>query len=168
MAVRNLICRFERNPEINEELFELFFKRKPRLLPKNEFAVKLTPVQRQALEARYQTEPNVLAGHERIGDVRLFFRRKEKIVQWSRFFPLGADPSSTLLKKGIGSRIHHAITEHAAQQFSNYHIIHDSSIELPRLKQLQAMGIDPYFTYAMPDYLARVREFMTEQKKKGK
>ena len=166
MTVRKLICRVKKLTNVRE--FSLFFSRRPAQPAMDEITITLTPKQRQIIERRYRDEVDKLAGRERIGHATLNISPKKKKVKWVTFYPFGSKPSEMLLRKGIGSRVHSAIIESIAAEFPEHKIAHNIQIENARVDQLRSMGIDPYYAHTMKAYLTKVRQYMTEQKKKGK
>ena len=165
MAARKLICRIEKRDNIRNVL--LYFRRLPAQPTLGETTVELTAKQRQSIEKNYAEHPSVLAGKIQTGGAMLSIA-PNNMVKWMEFYPMGYNPSQVVLRKGIASRVHSEITERIAAEFPSHEIIHNTDIEDRRISHLRTMGIDPYFAYAMKDYLAAVRRHMTEQKKKGK
>ena len=177
MAVRDLLCRVSK--EVDDQRcarewnrrYELYFKSTTSPIGKNEFIIKLTPAQREAivnLPRDSRLPPNGYLGHAVV-----VVDPEAREIEWNGFYPLGK-PSpempipDSVKRLGIGTRVHHKGTEDLAANFPNYRILHGAFIENERLGHLGAMDIKPHVAYPIKVYRDKVRDYMRTAKQRGK
>ncbi|MFH1246827.1 MAG: hypothetical protein V1644_00455 [Candidatus Micrarchaeota archaeon] len=94
------------------------------------------------------------------GSVALHY--DDKRITLGRFMPLGTYNKKGPFRKGIGTRVHHAIVEHLAETLKGRTIKHQSREKLSRRRilQLEAMGVDITREYPIEEYRDIVRRYM--------
>ncbi len=161
MEKAGLVASVERNRSGNLEEIKFTFSQatKGQTLAKNEFLIPLSPAQ---LEAWAQ---HVRQHNFRIGDAVIRADRHAKRIGWTYFYPFGTASFIDTPKRGIGTIIHHHVTEFLARNFRGYVVWHTTP-GVGRQAHLRAMGIAPYTEYPINRYRKIVRRYL--DKKFGK
>lgn len=99
---------------------------------------------------------------DEVGHVRLTIGPTH--IHWEKFYPLGAGRALlNLRRRGIGSRVHHVVVEHLADNYREREIYH-STVSEDRKTQLKAMDIYPTFdVLPIEIYRRKVREYMVKK-----
>ncbi len=150
--------------------FEMKLGKKP--IKKEVLFVPLSEDRYQALLKLRQAKRRRL-GNANNGSAGLYIMPRIKKIEWVSFYPTGTIDSwldenyhgvafPSVRRMGIGSLVHHAVTEKIAELFPHYKIQH-LTVSYERRDHLNAMGIDERKSYPIENYRDIVRRYMKKK-----
>ncbi len=131
--------------------------RKP-VVRKNRVFIPLSPTQAKQIERLSRTRKG-----NWLGFATLLKRRRENNLEWIEFYPTGRRAIENITRLGIGTRVHHGVTELLAKKFKRYSIEHDATLSAAHKAQLRAMGIKHSTRYPVEQYAEIVRRYAAKK-----
>ncbi|MFH0713980.1 MAG: hypothetical protein V1722_04855 [Candidatus Micrarchaeota archaeon] len=159
--------RFKKNPLYTANVYEFFVAREPTKPRADIIFIPLSPKQLEAVKKlRADQHKNGNRGGIGYSTVRTYPANHS--LQWTTFDPMKGNWDIKPVRLGIGTLLHHAITEHLAANYPKHRVHHELVTTRERREHLKAMGINPEQAYKVEEYRDIIRRYIEKRKAQGK
>lgn len=165
LGQKGLVANVSRTSRAHVEAVDFEFnpvEARPKQLQENQFFIPLS-------RRQFKTWKEIKKKAKGEATATFSVYKEHRRIQWLFFYPFGvreAEEQNAFGDKprmGIGSIVHHHITEFLARNYPNHIIRHLGVVHPGRKRHLEAMGITQLTPYPIEAYRDIVRRFMARK-----